>query len=119
MRRIGIQLCLVVFLCAGCGGDDGETQSDVDAMIVSDAVEAMGGDTEWEAPQVSGLDDAICDEILERINGCGLYYSFENFEADCSEWAATGEAARLDALQQCAIKPCQPLQPCLEDVFAL
>ena len=119
MRRIGIQVCLIVFLWAGCGGEDGETQSDVDAMIGSDAVEAMGVDTEGEEPQVSPLDDAICVDILERINGCGLYYSFETFEADCAQWAATGKDAQLDALQQCAIKPCQPLQPCLEDVFAL
>ena len=119
MRAIGIRFCLLAFLWAGCGGEDEEASTAVDAMGAFDVSLDAGVSEEDRGPEVTPLDSAICDEVLERINSCGLYYSFETFEADCAEWAATANGAKLDALQACLIKPCQPLTTCLEDAVNL
>ncbi len=119
MRVIGISVCLLAFVWVGCGGEDEEASAAVDASVVADGSSEADAADEDLVPEVTPLDSGVCDEVLERINSCGLYYSFETFEADCAEWAATAQGAKLDALEACLIKPCQPLTTCLEDAINL
>ena len=118
MKRCVVLTTVLSLLAIGCGGDDSDERlSELEADTVAeselgDSVEDSGA----ENPTVDPLDDAACAEAMERINSCGLYYSFETFEADCAAWAASGDSGRLFALEDCLVQPCQPLLGCLEAV---
>ena len=102
----------------GCGGDDSDEK--LTELAADTVVESGLGDSGEDFGAVNlavdPLDDAVCAEAMERINSCGLYYSFETFEADCAAWAASGDSGRLFALEDCLVQPCQPLLGCLEAV---
>ena len=121
MLKYGIITIGCVLIMAGCGGEDSDASetSTPDVVMEQDGVTAPNGEVDAvENITVTPLDDSICETIGERINGCGWLYTFETFAEDCAGWALSGNANKINGLEECAVKTCQPLLACLEEVVS-
>lgn len=121
MRMFRMLLIVCGLVMAGCGGAESEESEKgaVDGVMEDGAQDALIEEIDAvENRTVNPLDDSICVTIGERINGCGWLYTFETFAEDCAGWALSGNANKINGLEECAVKSCQPLLACLEEVVA-
>lgn len=107
--------------CGGGGGGGGSADAPTGETAGGDA--AAGDPAKADAAGTldgagidTGHDPALCERIWQRLLGCGHVYTFPELREDCADWQRSGDVARLDQLELCAVVACARLVECLEEL---